>query len=511
MQRNYVTYKFKAAVLLCLCIFANLLTAQNTSNYKYVITPFDFDTVSTSNHNVLEINNRYYVLTAGFNGDRASSRYISDYQDIEEIGVVTVFDEGLSPIEQFQLFADGIILFPLCFFYEEDTFYVFGWYRLPNHYPPYENCFAKFDKNFNLVQPVTTFWYPSIDSNGGYDMQVLRTKKKEFIIQLEDIMERNTRLVHINSKGEILQDILLQDLPIGAVSIGSILETDSNYILCSWYSDMLCLLNKDSLNIYRFVKAESGRGAPDGRDIIINNQIIRSCDYATGHEECPKDQFGFPVSEDDRSIVIFDDTFAIKHHLEFGEHCVYDGRGMMDYINPDSIYYAYETYAAVYPDYMFNGGTISIANFSLDGKLNFNYTLDLPIDSGIFRSILFCKALSNGGVLIGGDEGDYFGFYEKGFLLYHHPTKTVNNVKEHATNTNTERKVYPNPTRGKFTITNTENAEIQLYNIVGQKVLHTDSKEENTVINVDFLPRGMYVLKVTKDRNLSVHKIQLVE
>jgi hypothetical protein len=500
MQRNYVTFKFKAVVLLYLFVSVNLLTAQNTSNYKYVITPFD--TGWTDNYDVLEINNHYYVLTGGLNGDRAAIENISDYQDIEDIGVVTVFDEELNSIEQFQLFADGIILYPSHFFYEEDTFYVFGMYRSPNHCPIWEECFAKFDKNFNLLQPVTTFWYHLNDCDGGYLKRVLRTKKNEFIIQLEDI-EKNSRLVYMNNMGEILQDI-----SIGAVSTGSILETDGNYIISSWDSENLCLLNKDSLNIYRFVKMESKRGFHDGIAIEINNQIIRSYNEPVRHEECPKDQFGFPVSEIDRSIIIYDDNFKIKHFLEFGAPCVYDESGKMDYINPDSIYYAYRTDADIYPNFMQQGGTIGIANFSLDGKLNFNYTLDLPIDSGVFRYIVFCKALSNGGVLIGGDEGDYFGFYRKSFLLYHHPTMVVNNVKEHAANS--VRQVYPNPAQTQFTVTNTENASLQLYNIVGQEVLRTYSKEENTVVNVDFLPQGMYMLKVVKDRGSSVHKIQVV-
>jgi hypothetical protein len=503
MQKNYLTFKFKAIVLLCLFVSINLSTAQNTSNYKYVITPFD--TGWTGNFDVLEINNRYYVLTGGLNGDRAAIENRSDYQNIEDIGVVTVFDEELNPIEQFQLYADeinGVILYPTHFFYEENIFYVFGKYRSPNHCPIWEECFAKFDKNFNLLQPVTTFWYHLNDCDGGYGTRVLRTKKNEFIIQLEDI-EKNSRLIHINSEGEILQDISIG----GGVLAGTILETDSNYIISPWGSNNLCLLNKDSLNIYRFVRTESRGGFSDGIAIIINNQIICSYDQPSRHEECPKDQFGFPVSEDDRSIIIFDDNFKIKHFLEFGAPCVYDESVKMDCINPDSIYYAYRTDADIYPNFMRQGSTIGIANFSLDGKLNFNYTLDLPIDSGVFRDILFCKALSNGGVLIGGREGDYFGFYRKSFLLYYHPTMIVNNVKEHAANS--VRQVFPNPAQTQFTVTNTENANLQLYNIVGQEVLRTYGKEENTVVNVDFLPQGMYVLKVLKGGVFSTHKIMI--
>ena len=67
--------------------------------------------------------------------------------------------------------------------------------------------------------------------------------------------------------------------------------------------------------------------------------------------------------------------------------------------------------------------------------------------------------------------------------------------------------IYPNPTRSQFMVTNTKNAELYLYNILGQEVMRTYSAEENTVINVDFIPQGLYVLKVVKDGSLSAHKI----
>jgi hypothetical protein len=69
--------------------------------------------------------------------------------------------------------------------------------------------------------------------------------------------------------------------------------------------------------------------------------------------------------------------------------------------------------------------------------------------------------------------------------------------------------VYPNPARSQFTVTNTENASLQLYNMLGQEVLRTYSKEANTLVNVDFVPQGMYVLKIVKNGISSTHKIAI--
>ena len=70
--------------------------------------------------------------------------------------------------------------------------------------------------------------------------------------------------------------------------------------------------------------------------------------------------------------------------------------------------------------------------------------------------------------------------------------------------------VYPNPAKTYFTVTNTENAEIQLFNVLGQKVFQTIGTQENTVVNTASLPQGLYVLKVVKDNVSTVHKVQIV-
>jgi len=69
------------------------------------------------------------------------------------------------------------------------------------------------------------------------------------------------------------------------------------------------------------------------------------------------------------------------------------------------------------------------------------------------------------------------------------------------------RQIFPNPARSQFTVTNTENASLQLYNMVGQEILHTQSTEESTIINVSTLPQGLYMLKVVKDGAVRMYKV----
>ncbi|MDR0603124.1 MAG: Omp28-related outer membrane protein [Bacteroidales bacterium] len=70
--------------------------------------------------------------------------------------------------------------------------------------------------------------------------------------------------------------------------------------------------------------------------------------------------------------------------------------------------------------------------------------------------------------------------------------------------------IFPNPAHSQFTVTNIADANLRLYNMLGQEILSINSSEENTTISVDFLPQGMYVLKVAQNKDLSVYKIHVV-
>ena len=69
--------------------------------------------------------------------------------------------------------------------------------------------------------------------------------------------------------------------------------------------------------------------------------------------------------------------------------------------------------------------------------------------------------------------------------------------------------VYPNPAQSQFTVTNTENANLTLYNILGQKVKQVVGEGENTVIYTEDLPKGIYLLKVEKEGAVLTKKVQI--
>jgi hypothetical protein len=69
---------------------------------------------------------------------------------------------------------------------------------------------------------------------------------------------------------------------------------------------------------------------------------------------------------------------------------------------------------------------------------------------------------------------------------------------------------FSNPAKIHFIVTNTENASLHLYNMLGQEVWHTYSTEVETHCNVS-LPQGMYVLKVIQNGVASTHKVVVSE
>ena len=192
MQKFFITFT------LCILPFV-LLEAQNSKNYKYI------DNLGYKHcYRVLEINNRYYI---------------SSWKD--NIRVISVFDEDLNQTDEIQLFANEIPIYPSQLFYEEDTFYVIGWVDLPNH--TWETCFAKFDKDFNLVDSISIFYFHAKDTVGYDAIDVLKTKSGDFILLLyNDYCD--SRLLQINNNGEILQDVVIDTL-----WVGYLIETDSNY------------------------------------------------------------------------------------------------------------------------------------------------------------------------------------------------------------------------------------------------------------------------------------------
>ena len=118
---------------------------------------------------------------------------------------------------------------------------------------------------------------------------------------------------------------------------------------------------------------------------------------------------------------------------------------------------------------------------------------------------------SDFGLLWSGYYGVYDGwhcllcFHQRGELIWQNPeyntcTYPYDAVEE---NKDSEITLYPNPVRDRVVIEGIEVAEVEVYNALGQRVKMVQSTNE---INVNDLPKGVYLLFITDAKGISQTK-----
>ena len=497
---HYTVHKAKSAICFCFVLSWNCLIAQNTGSYKYIL-----DSERSFYNDVLLINNHYYVLSNGHDYG-AAKLYFYKY-GFHPLTSVIVFDENFNKVKQIQLLDksfDGI-----CFFYQNNHFYVFGYkYNYPEDSE--HICIAKYDENFNLVQPLSLY-------ENYIWRDIIRTKKGEFMGLVKGFGNAEG-ILHISDGGEFLQEVLAPCSMLSAV-----VETESHYFAGFVDQPYVSMLKfyKDSLEKYEFIDIGQYmplNELPEGDAISVGNQVIFANYYILSNE-CPLSFYG--GNQWDCSIVFLNEDMSLKNRLIFGKDCEFNLGGWMDYINSDSIYQIHRSLNNFEHNDNNSAYSFIISNFSKDGKLNFSFTLDIK-DSRPLRGIYGCKALPDGGMLAYGSAASFSESNStRGFLLYYHPTKSGVGVVE--TGRAPSLQVFPNPANGQLTIRLPNPSkggaytaeDIEIYDVVGQKVLapltplrgelEPSSNAGNfplegglrgATIDISHLANGMYFLRV---------------
>src|SRR5690554_1174141 len=165
---------------------------------------------------------------------------------------------------------------------------------------------------------------------------------------------------------------------------------------------------------------------------------------------------------------------------EFGDN--------IDFINSDSIYYCHFT-----RNYKRGANYIDIANFSVNGNINFRYRIDY--DSTIlFKQINGIKATTDGGLVIACT------LYGDAWVIKFMPNGFVG-LTDIETNEKASIKVYPNPSKN-FIYVDIEadrfsSSEIELFDIQGRLVKKSKLNAQiGNRIDVSMLSPGAYTYRV---------------
>ena len=72
-----------------------------------------------------------------------------------------------------------------------------------------------------------------------------------------------------------------------------------------------------------------------------------------------------------------------------------------------------------------------------------------------------------------------------------------------------ELKIYPNPTRGSFSIegTNLVNSKIKIYDILGNLIQQVDAENNLMEFNKTNLSAGVYLINIEKNNKTTVRKL----
>ena len=73
--------------------------------------------------------------------------------------------------------------------------------------------------------------------------------------------------------------------------------------------------------------------------------------------------------------------------------------------------------------------------------------------------------------------------------------------------TKRENALYPNPTKGSFTLELAEESSIRIFNIMGQEMMHQNKVSGIQQISLENAPKGLYFVQIQSGTSTDIKKL----
>ncbi len=177
-----------------------------------------------------------------------------------------------------------------------------------------------------------------------------------------------------------------------------------------------------------------------------------------------------------------------------GDMIDYDGRNYANLANPvPAADMSYNHVGRVLVD-GFNGSANSIPTaITYNTANNFSYSGTLPANIEPWRASFVAIIIDNAtGEIVNATE----------VVL---GNVSINNATE------SKYSIYPNPTNGIVTVEGTKDAQIIVYNMIGEIIYSNDKSNENTTIDLSSFAAGNYIVKIISNDEVTTQKIILTK
>jgi hypothetical protein len=152
-----------------------------------------------------------------------------------------------------------------------------------------------------------------------------------------------------------------------------------------------------------------------------------------------------------------------------------------------------------------SGGNVIYSGGPYENFENIQETFDLPEDCYIF-SIYDSGGNGGGSIVLFDSESNVIisssGDYEAGTSAYFNTDDFLSSSDNALQNLN----IYPNPTSSILNVSNAQNANIEVYDVLGKLILSRTNISFDEKINVSKLQSGTYFMKLSKDNQVSTEK-----